>query len=353
MTPEQDAKQGRVSSEAVVTKMMSDEIRDEFEELRKSRLHDRLRFDEPLSRHTSLRIGGQAAIWAEAQELEELVDLCELAKSHSLDVHLVGLGSNALFGDDPLEAVVIRLVGRFAEWEVDEGQSQGAVVRIGAGMVNAHLVRSLLARGWIDAEFLALIPGTFGGAVAMNAGTRDRELASILRDADVLVPAESGDGWMVKTLTTAELAMSYRHCRLPPGGIVVGGRIDVQTGDVDEARERIRFDKERRNETQPYRLASVGSTFANPEGDYAGRLIEAAGLKGTSIGGAQISPLHANFFINAGGATAKDFIALMATARHEVRRQFGVELRPEVQFVGFDGWARMLAYERLLEEQGC
>lgn len=351
MTPKHDAKR-RVSSEAGLTRMMSSETRNEFETLR-VRMGDRLRFDEPLARHTTLRIGGPAAIWAEAEDLEELIEVCSLARSRRLDVHLIGLGSNALYPDEGVAGVVIRLVGRFAEWEMDTGHSQGAVIRAGAGMVNAHLVRKLLASGWIDAEFLALIPGTFGGAVAMNAGTWEQELSTILVDADVLLADEKGAGWTMKTMTAHELAMSYRHCGLPPGAVVVAGRIEVRKGDVEGAREKIRLDKDRRNETQPYRLASVGSTFANPEGDYAGRLIEAAGLKGFRIGGAQVSPLHANFFINESDALATDFLELMARARFEVRRKFGVELRPEVRFIGFDGWARMLEYERVLEEQGC
>ena len=143
--------------------------------------------------------------------------------------------------------------------------------------------------------------------------------------------------------------MRYRHTALPEGTLVVGGTIRVRRGDVDAARERIAADKERRNRTQPYRLASVGSTFANPEGDYAGRLIDQVGLKGESIGGATISELHANFFINESDATAEDFLRLMALARHRVRNDFGVELRPEVRFVGFDGMKRLTEYERQLE----
>ena len=146
--------------------------------------------------------------------------------------------------------------------------------------------------------------------------------------------------------------MSYRSADLPPGSLVVGGVIEVTDGDVDEARQLVAKDKERRNRTQPYRLASVGSTFANPDGDYAGRLIEEVGLKGESTGGARVSELHANFFINESEARADDFLELMARARHRVREQFGVELRPEVRFVGFDGMKRLCELEQQLEGEG-
>jgi UDP-N-acetylmuramate dehydrogenase len=144
--------------------------------------------------------------------------------------------------------------------------------------------------------------------------------------------------------------MSYRHAKLAPGAVVVRGEVTLEVGDADEARERVRADKERRDKTQPYRLASVGSTFANPPGDFAGRLVEAAGLKGHRVGGARVSELHANFFINEEHASARDFLSLMALARVRVRQRFGVELRPEVRFVGFDGWSAMVALEAELGE---
>ncbi len=177
----------------------------------------------------------------------------------------------------------------------------------------------------------------------MNAGTRETELSEILRHVDLIVPSEPRT---VSTVTPDRLHMAYRHSKLPEtGSVVVGGGISVRRGDVDAASVRVKEDKDRRNRTQPYRLASVGSTFANPEGDYAGRLIDEVGLKGHREGGARISELHANFFINEESATSDDFLKLMARARHEVREAFGVELRPEVQFVGFDGWTRMLEIE--------
>lgn len=311
---------------------------------------DRFRRNESLAKHGSLRIGGPATYWIEVASIEELRWVREFAEHSGHNIVPLGLGSNVLYGDDGIDDIAIRLVGELARWAVEPIDEERAHVSIGAGTVNAHLVRGLLKEGWIGMEFLVLVPGTFGGAITMNAGTREKELSSILRRVELFAPDEPG---MVTVLDASQIEISYRHTKLPEGSIVTGGLIEVCRGDVDAARDRVQADKDRRNETQPWRLASVGSTFANPEGDYAGRLIEAVGLKGHRIGGARISPLHANFFINEEDASAEDFIRLMAMARVRVRRTFAVELRPEVRFVGFDGYARLLAIEQELEQQGC
>lgn len=307
-----------------------------------------LKKDESLRRRSSLRIGGSARWWIEIGDVEDLVDL--LAKIAGDRTHCIGLGSNVLFPDDGLDEPVLRFVGDLAEWTINDDETgRRATVDVAAGTINAHLVRGLLAEGWVGAEFLTLIPGTFGGAVALNAGTRDKELRQILRFARVAVPDEEARKWRIERLSPAQLQMGYRRCELPDGAIVVGGRIEVGRGDVDAARARMDADKERRDRTQPYRLASVGSTFANPDGDYAGRLIDEVGLKGHRVGGARISELHANFFINEDDATTDDFLRLMALARRRVRDRFDIELRPEVRFVGFDGEQRLRELERSLE----
>lgn len=304
--------------------------------------------DESLSRRSSLRIGGPARWWIEVGALDDLWSL--LAVLAGEEFYCVGLGSNTLFPDDGIDAPVVRLVDELATWSIrDAAQAGRPVVEVMAGAVNAHLVRGLLAEGYVGAEFLTLIPGTFGGAVALNAGTKECELRAILASVTLAVPDADRRCWRIERRTPRQLAMSYRCARLPRGAVVVGGVIEVQEGDVDEARQRMTVDKQRRNRTQPYRLASVGSTFANPEDDYAGRLIDEAGLKGESIGGARISELHANFFINDSEATADDFLRLMALARHRVRNTFGIELRPEVRFVGFDGRKKLQNLERELE----
>ena len=305
-----------------------------------------VRLDEPLSKHTSLRLGGPAQVWAQPRTAQALERVAALAVEQGLPLWPVGLGSNSLFEDEGLPGVALRLDGELAAWRVVQEQTHqgepGAWVEVGAGAINAHLVRGLLKLGLIGHEFLSLIPGTFGGAVAMNAGTKERELSSLLREVTLMWPARG----RVERWPAHRLQMSYRHAALPEGALVLSGLIWVSRGDVDQARQNVQADKARRDQTQPYRLASAGSTFANPPGDYAGRLIEAVGLKGRRVGGAQISELHANFFINADQASAQDLLRLMALARARVRAHHGVELTPEVRFVGFDGWQRLAAFEQ-------
>jgi len=306
---------------------------------------ERIRFGEPLSKHSSLRIGGPAALWAEPSTQSELVELLSAARKLGIDHTVVGLGSNTLYSDDGIDGLVLRLAGELADWRVDDG-----VLSVGGGAINAHLVRAMFKMGWVGMEFLALIPGTLGGAVVMNAGTQEKALSEILVDVDVIDPSQP---WMVRTMSRKELQMSYRHTSLDPGVVVASARLRVEQGDVEAAALRVREDKDRRNKTQPYRLASVGSTFANPPGDYAGRLIEAVGLKGVAVGGARVSELHGNFFINEDHATTEDFLTLMAMARVRVRQLHQIELRPEVSFVGFDGWSRLAQIEQELEAASC
>lgn len=297
----------------------------------------RVKFNEPLSKHSSLRIGGPALAWISVETEDELSNVLRMARDFELDWLINGLGSNTLFPDEGFDGLVLRLTGEFARWHVDDG-----VAYVGAGVVNAHLVRGLLKEGWVGMEFLTLIPGTFGGAIVMNAGTREKELSEILEEVRVLSLEEP----RMATLTPENLDMRYRHAEIPAGRVVCSGAIRLTRGDVAAASANVKADKDRRNETQPYGLASAGSTFANPPGDAAGRLIDSLGLKGTKIGGARISELHANFFINESGATSEDFLRLMALARVRVREEFGIELRPEVRFVGFDGWARLEELEK-------
>ncbi len=304
------------------------------------------RRDEALSKRSSLRIGGRASHWIEVGRAQDLKGLLEALGDEAFVV--VGLGSNALFPDAGIEAPVVKFVDEMASWDI-EGDGEEVGVRAGAGAINAHLVRGVLKQGYVGAEFLKLIPGTIGGAVALNAGTKEAELKEILETAKLYVP--EGDGWVLKTVDAAALEMGYRHCALPERAVVAEVVLRVEKGDVESARDAMRRDWERRDRTQPYRLASVGSTFANPKGDYAGRLIDEAGLKGRSIGGAHISEKHGNFFINDGDATSDDFLKLMALARHEVRKRFGVELRPEVKFVGFDGEEQMERFEKEWERR--
>lgn len=328
--------------EKIVERVTTDLHRGLLEWNESSSSESRVLFNEPLTKRSSLRIGGLASFWIEVGSRKDLVDLMALLGDAPFSC--VGLGSNSLFPDAGIHFPLLRFVGELATWQV---QADGSEVVVQAGAVNAHLVRGLLKENLVGAEFLALIPGTFGGAVALNAGTREKDLASILAAVDVLRFDDLKKCYLFEELEAAQIELEYRKAKLPPKSVVLGGRIHVESGDAVEAKRRVKADKDSRNQTQPYRLASAGSTFANPPGDYAGRLIEAVGLKGVAVGGARVSELHANFFINEENASAEDFLGLMALARYRVRESFGIELRPEVKFVGVDGFARM----RDLEEE--
>jgi UDP-N-acetylmuramate dehydrogenase len=278
----------------------------------------------PIGQTTSLKTGGSADILVVAHTVQDVVAVQALTARAGESLFVLGAGSNLIVGDDGVRGVVLRVDG-LASTEIDDG-----VAHIGAGTMNAHAVRAMHKQGWVGAEFLALVPGQFGGSVVMNAGTRWGELSDVLVAATV-VDRHGG----VREIAGSELAPRYRHGGVPAGCVVVGGTIRVQEGDTAAAGERIREEKRYRGQTQPYREPCFGSAFANPPGDAAGRLIEAAGLKGLRWGGAEISGKHANFIVNTGQARALDVVQLMALARRTVREQTGVVLRPEVRLCGF------------------
>jgi len=289
-----------------------------------------------LRRRNTLRVGGSADIFCVVKTEEHLLRLGEIVEDEGIPVSVLGLGSNLIIPDEGVEGVVIRLSDDLAQVKFD-GEDCGSLtpdgsewcVEIGGGAVNAHVVRSLLERDLVGAEFLALVPGTMGAAVAMNAGTKWGETSQLLLAAKVLTP-DGVERWM----DVDALAMKYRRCTLPAKGLVTAVRLRVPKGDAADATERIRAEKAFRERTQPYKLATFGSVFRNPPGDYAGRLVEAAGMKGARRGGAVISNLHANWIVNEGNALADEVLALMAESRRRVYKQFGIWLVPEVKLLG-------------------
>lgn len=290
--------------------------------------------DAPLHRLTTLRVGGAAARLVQLRSSAEAAKVLTLLASLEVPWAPLGLGSNVIIPDEGYPGVILRMVGSLQGVSID-----GERAIIGAGTTNAQAVRVLHASGLIGAECVALVPGTLGGAVAMNAGTRHGELSSVLDAAEVALP----NGELV-WLDASELSMSYRTTKLPEGALVTRVALRLKAGDVDEARERVRAEKQYRSATQPFKLATSGSIFRNPPGDYAGRLIEANGLKGARCGGAVISDLHANWVVNEGGATALDILTLLARARVVVARATGVWLEPEVRLLSpYEGVLAALA----------
>ena len=277
-----------------------------------------------LARFTTLGTGGPARAFARPQSEGEVGELLRWAQERALGVAVVGLGSNLLAADDGVDAVVLKLGGELTAVEVE-----GEIMRVGGGAANAVALHRARAAGLGGFEFACAIPGTIGGGVWMNAGAYGGEFAGVLERA--LVATADGSGW----LTPAELGLSYRHSELRHGQVVLRAELRLRPRPPDEIKAEVRELNTRRKEAQPTNRRTFGSVFKNPEHELsAGRMLEACGLKGHRIGGAQISPKHANFIENAGGATTADALALMAEARRRASEQFGIRLQHEVEFLG-------------------
>jgi UDP-N-acetylmuramate dehydrogenase len=277
-----------------------------------------------LARFTTLGTGGPARAFARPETESELEELLRWAEQRSLRVAVVGLGSNLLAADDGVDLLVLKLGGELATVDV-----AADVLRVGGGTANAVALHRARAAGLGGFEFACAIPGTIGGGVWMNGGAYGGDFAGVLERA--LVASAGGSGW----LTPAELGLSYRHSELHHGQVVVRAELRLRPRPSDEIKAEIRELNARRKGAQPTNRRTFGSVFKNPDHELsAGRMLEACGLKGHRIGGAQISPKHANFIENAGAATTADALALMAEARRRAHEQFGVRLEHEVEFLG-------------------
>jgi UDP-N-acetylmuramate dehydrogenase len=277
-----------------------------------------------LARFTTLGTGGPARAFARPESEGDVEELLRWARQRSLAVAVVGLGSNLLAADAGVDALVLKLGGELAAVEADED-----VLRVGGGTANAVALHRARAAGLGGFEFACAIPGTIGGGVWMNGGAYGGDFAGVLERA--LVATADGTGW----LTPAELGLSYRHSELRHGQVVLRAELRLRPRPPEEIKAEVRELNARRKAAQPTNRRTFGSVFKNPEHELsAGRMLEACGLKGHRIGGAQISPKHANFIENADAATTADAVALMAEARRRAHEQFGVELEHEVEFLG-------------------
>ena len=280
------------------------------------------KFDEPLARHGFWRIGGPADALVTITTVTQLKAVMSL----SVPVTVLGNGSNLLIADAGIRGVVVKLKGEFLVSTFSPGQ-----VEVGGGLLNVALLARLAKRGLGGLGCLAGIPGTVGGAIRMNAGWRLGEIGTVTTGIEAVL-----QGGESVRYTPEDIGFVYRRAPgLPEGAVVSRVWLSLTGGEaVAEERALIKQYLGRRKATQPLDRPSCGSVFKNPPGDYAGRLIEAAGLKGHTIGGAQISNKHANFIVNIGGATAADAHGLIMLARNTVREQFGVIIEPEVHAVG-------------------
>jgi UDP-N-acetylenolpyruvoylglucosamine reductase len=280
--------------------------------------------DVPLSKLTTIGTGGPATAYAAPRTLRELEEALRLAREQELDVVVVGLGSNVLAADEGVDALVVRLAGDLARVEAREGS-----LLAGGGATNAVCLHAARRAGLGGFEFACAIPGTAGGGVRMNAGAYGRDWADVLVRA--LVVSADGSGWR----SPVDLGLAYRTSALRPGEVVAEVEYRLEPRPEIEIKALVSELVEARKATQPTNKRTFGSVFKNPPGELgAGRMLELCGLRGHRIGGAAISPKHANFIENVDGATSADCVALMAEARRRAREQFGVELEQEVVFLG-------------------
>lgn len=283
--------------------------------------------DAPLAPWTSVRVGGPAELWVRPASADALVGLLRMAAEEAVSISIIGGGANTLVGDGGVPGITLKLTADLFPEKSEVGHDEGRIT-LSAGSAIVRIVNQMKTHKLVGAEFLAGIPGTIGGAVSMNAGTKMGECMTAVEAVELATPA--GIGWVDR----AELTWRYRHTAIPPGSVITRARFLLRKGDLGASQAQMEADLGYRKRTQPLSQPNFGSVFQNPPGDFAGRLIEKVELKGHRIGGAQISTLHANWIVNLGGATAKDVVALMELAQQRVRDDSGVELIPEVKRIG-------------------
>ena len=283
--------------------------------------------NEPMSRHTTFAIGGPADFFVDVACADEIVEICQLARSREVPFFIVGNGSNLLVSDEGIRGLVIHLGKSFSKVDRD-----GDIIKAQAGASLGKIARTALSASLTGFEFAAGIPGSFGGAVSMNAGAYGGEMKDVLLDVDLLTPQGQ-----ILTMGVEEMNLSYRHSIVfERDYIILGARIRLKTGVEEEIRKEMERLACARKEKQPLEYPSAGSTFKRPVGYYAGKLIQDAGLKGYTVGGAMVSGKHAGFVVNHGGATAEEVRFLIRQVQKKVREQSGVYLEPEVRFLGFE-----------------
>ena len=283
-----------------------------------------VRFKEPLSFHTSLRIGGSADFFIVPQDVEDIRLALAFADKEGLPVEVIGGGNNLLVRDRGIRGVVLRLEGCLGRAEFN-----GEEAVAGAGVSLSALIREAAALNLGGVECLVGIPATIGGAVAMNAGTPDGWIGDFVSAVYFLHP----DGTLGE-FKPGPGAFGYRLFAAPPGAVLIGARLRLHRRPQAEIQKDIKQRLKQKKATQPLALASAGCVWKNPPGDAAGRLVEKVGLKGKRLNGAEISAKHANFIVNRGGAMAADILALMDMTRERVQHQFGITLEPEIRIAG-------------------
>ena len=301
---------------------MKEEIRNKFIQALGA---ERVIFDEPMSKHTTFRIGGPADVFAMPKTYEQIGEILKLCKAEGLPFFVLGNGSNLLVSDKGYRGVIIQM-----DRNMQEIRLEGNTIRACAGALLSSIAVAARNASLTGFEFAGGIPGTLGGACVMNAGAYGGEMKDVLKE--VMVMTRDGE---ILTLPAEKLEMGYRTSIIKKMGyLVLEAVISLEKGDEEAIRDRMKELSDLRTQKQPLDLPSAGSTFKRPEGYFAGKLIMDSGLRGCRIGGAQVSEKHCGFVVNADGATAGDVRALMDHVIQVVKEKYGVTLEPAVKFLG-------------------
>ena len=296
-----------------------------IEQLKKVLEGDQVLTGEPMSRHTTFRIGGPADIFVIPKTIEDISHVCAIAKKQEIPLFVLGNGSNLLVADQGMDGIVLQIYKNFSGVSAD-----GNELAIKAGTLLSTAAKVAQAEELTGFEFAGGIPGTFGGAVVMNAGAYGGEMVQVLKEVTVLTP--EGE---IKTIPAEELELGYRTSNILKNGyVVLSGTIALEKGDPEQIKAKMDEYSTARRTKQPLELPSAGSTFKRPEGYFAGKLIQDAGLRGYQVGGARVSDKHCGFVVNQDNATAADVMRLIADVQRIVKDKFNVELEPEVKRVG-------------------
>lgn len=286
---------------------------------------DNVKLQEPMSKHTTFRIGGPADFYLCPHSTKEVQQAVQICKEENLPYFILGNGSNLLVSDKGYRGVIIQLWKNFSDISV-----KGCCITVKAGALLSKVAAEALEAGLTGMEFASGIPGTIGGAVFMNAGAYGGEMKDIIKEVKVL-----DDQGEVRVLSNEEMKLGYRTSIVKEKGYtVLSAVLELKKGEPSVIRETMEDLKNRRTSKQPLDMPSAGSTFKRPEGYFAGKLIMDSGLRGFSVGGAQVSEKHCGFVVNKGGATAEDVTVLIREVQRRVKEKFGVELETEVRFLG-------------------
>ena len=298
-----------------------------YEHLKKYIPAEKLMLREPMYKHTSFKIGGPADIMVLPGSIEEIAMAVKVCRTNDCPYFVMGNGTNLLVKDGGYRGVIIKIGSNFSDYRINQERIYSQ-----AGILLSALSQCAAESALEGLEFASGIPGTLGGAVAMNAGAYEGEMKDVVEWARVV----TNDG-EVKVLSVEELEMGYRTSIVQRQGLIVADCcLRLKKGEKEKIYEKIKEYTRLRKAKQPLHLPSAGSTFKRPQGYYAGKLIEEAGLKGKRIGDVQVSEMHCGFIVNLGNASARDVLALIDYVRQEVKKKFGVELEPEVKIIGED-----------------